>query len=67
MKGTKVPGVQDNQETGGKGDTLLGKREMEDILPGGTTAGRNAMQKESDAEGIRRKSFSEVMLEGVRR
>ena len=38
------------------GDTLPG-----DTLPGDTTAGQKA------TGGIRRKSYSEVMIEGVRR
>ena len=59
--GPKAPGAQYSQETGGKGDMLMGEREMDNTLPGDTTAGQNA------AEGIRRKSYSEVVIEGVRR
>ena len=59
--GGKAPGAQYNQETGRKGDMLMGERKMDNMLPGDTTAGRNA------AEGIRRKSYSEVVIEGVRR
>ena len=44
----KAPGSQCSQETGGKGDMLMGEREMDNMLPGDTTAGQNA------AEGIRR-------------
>ena len=34
---------------------------MDNMLPGDTTAGQNV------TEGIRRKSYSEVVIEGVRR
>ena len=34
---------------------------LRDVLPGDTTAGQNA------TEGIRRKSYSELVIEGVRR
>ena len=40
---------------------LMGEREMDNSLPGDTTAGQNAM------EGIRCKGDSEVVIEGVRR
>ena len=58
-KGTNASGVkttraQDSQETGGKGHMLIGKREMDSMLAGDTTAGQNAI------EVIRHKSFSEV-------
>ena len=59
--GAKAPGAQYSQETGGKGDMLMGEREMDNMVPGDTTAGQNA------TEGIRRKSYSEVMTEWVRR
>ena len=39
----------------------MGEREMYSKLPGDTTAGQNAM------EGVRCKSYFEVMIEGVRR
>ncbi|KAI0208344.1 23 kDa integral membrane protein [Lamellibrachia satsuma] len=58
-KETKASGTQDIQETEGKGDTLMGDRETDNMLPGDTTAGQNA------TEGIRRKSYSEVVIEGV--
>ena len=45
--------MQDSQETGGKGDTLM--------VESATTAGQNA------TEEIRRKSYSEVVVEGVRK
>ena len=48
-KGKKALGVQDSQETGGKGDMLIGEREMDNMLPGDTTVGQNV------TEGIRRK------------
>ena len=54
MKATKV---QDIQEMGVKGDMLIGKREMGNMLAGDTTAGQNA------TEGIRHKSFSEIVIE----
>ena len=59
--GAKAPGAQYSQETGGKGDMLMDEREMDSMLPGDTTAGQNA------TEGIRRKSYSEIVIEGVRR
>ena len=40
---------------------LMGEREMDNMLPGDTTVGQNA------TEGIRRKSYSEAVIEGVRR
>ena len=40
---------------------LMGEREMDNILPGDTTAGHNATKI------IRCKSYSEVVIEGVRR
>ena len=36
---------------------LMGEREMDNLLPGDTTAGQNA------TEGIQRKSYSEVVRE----
>ena len=38
--GTKAPGAQDSQETGGKGDVLMGERKVDNMLPGDTTAGK---------------------------
>ena len=66
MNGTKASevkstGGQDSQVTGGKGDMSIGEREMDNRLPGDTTAGHNV------TEGIRRKSYSEVATEVVRR
>ena len=46
---------------GGKGDMLMGEREMDNMLPCDKTAGQNA------TEGILRKSYSEVVIEGVGR
>ena len=57
----EATGAQDSQETGGKGDMLIGEREMDNLLPGDTTAGQNV------TEGIQRKSYSEIVIEGVRR
>ena len=57
----KATGKQDSQETGGKGDMSMGEREMDNLLPGDTNAGQDT------TEGIRRKSYSEVATEVVRR
>ena len=40
---------------------LMDEREIDNMLPGDTTAGQNV------TEGIRRKCYSEVVTEGVRR
>ena len=56
----KATGAQDSQETVGKGDMLMGEREMDNLLPGDTNAGQNT------TEGILRKSYSEVATEVVR-
>ena len=40
--GGKAPGAQYSQERGGKGDVLVGEREMDNMLPGDPTAGQNA-------------------------
>ena len=40
---------------------LMGGKEMDNMLPSDTTAGRNM------TEGNRRKSYSEVVIEGVRK
>ena len=37
---------------------LMGEREMDSMLLGDTTAGQNS------TEGIRRKSYSEIVIEG---
>ena len=42
--GAKAPGAQDSRETGGKVDTLMGERKMDNILPGDKTAGQNATE-----------------------
>ena len=42
--GGKAIGKQDSQETGGKSDMLMGEREMDNMLPGDTTAGCNATE-----------------------
>ena len=57
----KAPEAQDSQETGGNCDKLMCERVMDNMLRGDATAGQNA------TEGIRRKSYSEVVAEGVRR
>ena len=66
VKGTKVSGVkatgaQESQETGGKADRLMCERKIDNSLPGDKAAGQNVM------EGIKRKSYAEVVIEGVRR
>ena len=60
VSGWKVTLAQDSQETGGKGDRLMGEREIDNSLPGDKTAGQN------ESEGIQQKSFSEV-IEVVRK
>ena len=52
----KVTEVQFCQETGGKGDRLIGERENDNILPGVKAAGQNVM------EGIQWKSYQFQML-----
>ena len=59
--GVKASAAQDSQETGGKGDMLMDEREINNMLPGDTTAGQNA------TEGFRRNNYSEEGVEGVRR
>ena len=61
LLGVKGTGAQYSQQTGGKGDRLMGEREIDDSLPGDKTAGQNV------TEGIKRKSYSEVAIEGLRR
>ena len=39
---------------------LIGEREMDNMLPGDTSAGQNVTER------IRRKSYSEVLIERVR-
>ena len=46
----------DNQETGRKGVTSMGEKEMDNMLPGDMTAGQNI------TKGIRCKSHSEVVM-----
>ena len=58
--GMKATGAQDSQETGGKGDMLMGEREMDNRLPGDTNAGQK-----NATEGMQRKS--KIVIEGMRR
>ena len=59
VSGEKVTGAQVSQETGGKGDS---EREPENSLPpSDKAAGKNVMV------GIHRKSYSEAVIEGVRK
>ena len=44
MSGGKATGAQFNQETGGKGDRLMGERENENSLPGDKATGQNMME-----------------------
>ena len=54
--------MQVSQETGGKGDRLMSEREPDNSLPpSDKAAGQNVM------EGIHRKSYSEAVIEGVRK
>ena len=55
--GAKVTGAQDNQETGGKGDKLMDEKKMDNMVLSDMIAGQNM------AEGNRRKSYFEVMME----
>ena len=58
----KATGVQVSQETGGKGEMLLSEREPDNSLPpSDKAAGQTVM------EGIHRKSYSEAVIEGVRK
>ena len=62
MSGGKATGAQVSQATGGKGDRLMSEREPDKSLPpNDKTAGQNVM------EGINRKSYSETVIEGVRK
>ena len=62
VSGGKATGAQVIQATGGKGDRLMSEREPDNSLsPSDTTAGQNVM------EGIHRKSYSEAVIEGVRK
>ena len=62
VSGGKATGVQVSQETGGKGDRLMSEREPDNSLPPiDKAAGQNVM------EGIHRKSYSEAVIEGVRK
>ena len=60
--GGKVMGAQVSQETGGIGDKLMSEREPDNSMsPIDKAAGQNVM------EGIHRKSYSEAVIEGVRK
>ena len=47
-----------NQETGEKVGMLMGKKEMDNMLPSDTTTGQNV------TEGNRRKRYSGVVIKG---
>ena len=61
VSGAKATGAQVSQETGGKGDMLMGESETDNSLPSDKAAGQNVM------EGIHRKSYSEAVIEGARK
>ena len=63
MSGGKATGAQVSQAMGGKGDRLMSERESDNSLPpSDKAAGQNVM------EGIHhRKSYSEAVIEGVRK
>ena len=41
VSGAKATRAQDNHETGETGDTLMGEKEMDSMLPSDTAAGQN--------------------------
>ena len=60
--GGKATGAQVSQETGGKGEMLMRERELDSSLPPSDKAeGQTVM------EGIHRKSYSEAVIERVRK
>ncbi|KAI0214537.1 hypothetical protein LSAT2_000378 [Lamellibrachia satsuma] len=62
VSGGKTMGVQVSQVMGGKGDRLMSEREPDNSLPpSDKAAGQNMM------EGIHRKSYSEAVIEGMRK
>ena len=62
VSGGKATVAQVSQETGWKGDRLMCEREPDNSLPiSDKAAGQNVM------EGIHRKSYSEAVIEGVRK
>ena len=62
VSGAKATGAQVSQAMGGKGGRLMSEREPDNSLPpSDKAAGQNVM------EGIHRKSYSEAVIEGVRK
>ena len=62
VSGGKATGAQVSQEMGGKGDRLMSEKKSDNSLPpNDKAAGQNVM------EGIHRKSYSEAVIEGVRK
>ena len=53
--------MQDKQKVGGKADMLMEKKGVDNMLPNDATAIQNMTEED------RRKSYSEVVEEGVRR
>ena len=62
VSGGKATGAQVSQETGGIGDRLMRKREPDNNMPPSDKAAGQNMR-----EGIHRKSYSEAVIEGVRK
>ena len=60
--GRKATGAQVSQETGWKGDMLMCERELDKTLPPSDKAAGQIVM-----EGIHRKSYSEAVIEGVRK
>ena len=62
VSGGKATGAQVSQVMGGKGYKLMSEREPDNsLLPSNKAAGQNLM------EGIHRKSYSEAVIEGMRK
>ena len=49
------------QETGGKGDILMDEKDIDNSLQGDKAVGQNV------TEGIQRQSYSDVVIDGVRK
>ena len=60
--GGTATGAQVSQETGGKGEMLMRERDPDNSLPPSDKAAGQAVM-----EGIHRKSYSEAVIEGVRK
>ena len=62
VSGGKETGAQVGQETGGKGDRMMSEREPDSSLPPSDKAAGQIVM-----EGIHRKSYSEAVIEGMRK